>query len=156
MKANIKRLFSSFEIEDDQFNVKQKKIELVSCPLREMMCKFHLSAVNKSYLESEQYRKQKDFHRSIEMVKTAFNKTLELMEHPCTRCIKHYHSNIIDSLEKIHGELEEISTGIFGNKRYQSSYLQSIKVLKEFESMGLNNDFQLNESNERFLGNYLN
>jgi hypothetical protein len=152
----MRKLFSFSETETENFNVKKEKIELVSCPLKEMMCKFHLSAVNKSYLQSEKYRKEKDFHMSIETLKSAFNKTTELMEHPCTKCAQLYRSNIIESLENIHGELEEMSKGIFGNKRYQSSYIKADNVLKEFENVGQSKTFQLNESKERFLGNYLN
>jgi hypothetical protein len=120
------------------------------------MCRFHLSVVNNSYLQSEQYRKEKDYHKSIDTLKSAFNKTTEMMDHPCTRCARLYRSNIVESIENIHGELEKISTGIFGNKRYQSSYLKADNFLKEFENLGLGNKFQLNESKEQFLGNYLN
>lgn len=154
MKAIMKRLFS-FSATENISDIKEK-IELVSCPLKEMMCRFHLSVVNNSYLQSEQYRKEKDYHKSIDTLKSAFNKTTELMDHPCTRCARLYRSNIVESLENIHVELEKMSTGIFGNKRYQSSYLKAEKFLTEFGNLGLGNKFQLNESKEQFLGNYLN
>lgn len=154
MKAIMKRLFS-FSATENISDIKEK-IELVSCPLKEMMCRFHLSEVNNSYLQSEQYRKEKDYHKSIDTLKSAFNKTTELMDHPCTRCARLYRSNIVESLENIHVELEKMSTGIFGNKRYQSSYLKAEKFLTEFGNLGLGNKFQLNESKEQFLGNYLN
>ena len=156
MKASMKRLFSFSATKTENISNIKEKIELVSCPLKEMMCRFHLSVVNNSYLQSEQYRKEKDYHKSIDTLKSAFNKTTEMMDHPCTRCARLYRSNIVESLEIIHDELEKISTGIFGNKRYQSSYLKVDNFLKEFENIGLGNKFQLNESKEQFLGNYLN
>ena len=156
MKDMMRRLFSFSATETENYKDKQFKIELVSCPLKEMMCKFHLSTIDKSYLESEQYRKEGDFQKSINTLKSAFNKTTELMEHPCTKCAQFYRSSIIESLENIHEELENITSGIFGNKKYQSSYINANNVLKEFENVGKSKKFQLNESNERFLGKYLN
>ena len=156
MKASMKRLFSFSATETEYISNIKEKIELVNCPIKEMMCKFHLSAINRSYLQSEQYHKEKDYNRSIDTLKSAFDKTNELMDLPCTRCARLYRSNIVESLENIHDELERMSTGIFGNKRYQSSYLKVDKFLKKFENIGLGNKFQLNESKEQFLGNYLN
>jgi hypothetical protein len=156
MKAMMRKLFSFSATETDNFKDKQLKIELVSCPLKEMMCKFHLSSIDKSYHESEQYRKDGDFEKSINTLKGAFIKTNELMDRPCTKCAQFYRTNIIESLENIHEELESIATGIFGNKKYQSVYINANSVLKEFENVGKSKKFQLNESKERFLGNYLN
>ena len=156
MKANKRRLFSFSETETEYLNDKKEEIELVSCPLKDMMCKFNLISVNKSYAQSEEYHKDKDFYMAIETLKIAFNKTTELMGYPCSRCVQLYRSNIVESLENIHGELGKMSTGIFGDKSYQTSYLKAGSVLKEFENVGLGNKFRLNESKEQFLGNYLN
>jgi hypothetical protein len=156
MKDSMRKLFSLSGTDSEQIIVKQEKIELVSCPLREMMCNVHLSSVNKSYTEAEQHRKEKNFNSSIDTLKSAFYKTVELMDHPCIKCAHHYHTNIIDSLENIHDELEKITSGIFGDKRYHPIYLKAINVIKEFENLRLSNKFQLNDSKDRFLGNYLN
>ncbi len=78
------------------------------------------------------------------------------MDHPCTRCVRLYRSNIVESLENIHGELEKMSSGVFGNKRFHSSYIKADNLLKEFENVGLDYKFQLNETKGQFLGNYLN
>jgi len=152
----MRRLFTLSGIATEQIEVKQEKIELVSCPLREMMCNVHLSAINNGYTEAEQHRKTKDFSRAIDTLKSTFYKTTELMDHPCTKCVHHYRSNIIDSLEIIHDDLEKITSGIFGDKRHQPIYLKAINALKEFENVKLSNKFQLNESKDRFLGNHLN
>jgi len=152
----MRKLFSFSATEIKNYKEKQFKIELVSCPLKEMMCKFHLSAIDKNYHESEQYRKDGDFQKSINTLKSAFDKTTELMDHPCTKCAQFYRSSIIESMENIHEELENITIGIFGNKKYQSVYINANSVLKEFENVGKSQKFQLNESKEKFLGNYLN
>lgn len=160
MKAKMSELFS-FSVTDSEPNSEHNKdvhnsIDLVNCPLKEMMCKFNLSEVNSSYLQSEHYRKKKDFHMSIETLKSAFYKANELMDHPCTKCTQLFRSNIIESFENIHSELGRISKGFFGNKRYQSSYIKVDNILKEFENLGLSNKVHFNESKERFLGNHLN
>ncbi len=156
MKAKTNETFS-FSVTDSQhFKDTHDTIELVSCPLKEMMCKVHLSDVNKSYLESEQYRREKDFHRSIETLKIAFYKIKELMEHPCTKCTQIFHSNIIESMETIHSDLSKMSKGLFGKKRYLPSYNKVDSFLKKIENVGISNKFQLNDSKEQFLGNHLN
>jgi len=155
MKTNKGRLFSLSVVDSDYFNNQQNKIELVSCPRKVMKCKEYLSIINKSYIESEQFRREKDFQRSIETLKSAFYITLDLKEPSCSKCAKIFRSTITESLENIHFELEKMSTGIFRNKRYQASYLKADIVLKEFENLGPYNMFQLDESKNQFLGNYL-
>jgi transposase-like protein len=156
MKAKMRDLLSFSETEIKRSDENPEKIELAICPLKEMMCKVHLSSVHKTFLESEKYRREKDFPRTIDTLKNAFNKTTELMGHPCTKCTQLYRSNIIESLESIHEELGKLSKGIFGNKRYKLSYINADNMLREFESAGLSNKFQINDSRERFLGNILN
>jgi hypothetical protein len=152
--SKIRELFS--QINTKHSKKIQEKIELVNCPLKEIMCETHLTTIYTSFLESEQFRVEKNFDQSIETLRSAFFKTSELLNHPCTRCANHYRSNIIESLESIHGELEKMVKGIFAIKRYQSSYLKADKILKELESEKLNSKFYLNEPKEKFLGNYLN
>jgi hypothetical protein len=155
MKAKLS-VFSLSETNSEHFKYTQETIELISCPLKEMMCEVHLSDVHKSYLESEHYRREKDFYMSIETLKNAFNKTKELMEHPCTKCTQLFRSNIIESMETIHTDLSKMSKGLFGKKRYQSSYNKVDSFLKEIENVGINDKFQLYDSKGMFLGNHLN
>jgi hypothetical protein len=156
MKANMKKLFLMSGIDTEQIDGRQEKIELVNCPLREMMCDTHLSKINKSYIEAEKQRKEKDFMSSIDNLKSAFYKTSELINHPCARCVHNYRSIIIDSLENINKELDRTTSGIFGNKRLLPTFLKSSALLEEFKNLRLSFRFQLNESNNQFLGNYLN
>ncbi|MDO8952357.1 MAG: hypothetical protein Q7U86_07015 [Draconibacterium sp.] len=156
MKAKQRAIFPFSLPETDRPDIQLERIDLVSCPLKEIMCNVHLSSVNKSFLESKQYYKTKDFQKSIESLKSAFYKTTELMKHPCTKCAQHFRSNIIETLEIIYGELGKITKGIFGNKRYLSSYNTAVNLLKEFEAAAPYNLFHQSESKDRFLGNHLN
>jgi len=146
-------LFSALNAENSA--EKQDKIELVSCPNKDMICKEHLSVVNKCYTISEQHRKDKNFQLSIEELKNAFYKTTELNELPCSNCAALFRSTITESLEDMHAELKKMSSGIFGSKRFNSSLLMSENVLKEFENIKLCNTIQMNKPGEHYIGNYL-
>lgn len=150
----MRKLFSFSALNAENPVNKQDKIELVSCPNKDMICKEHLSVVNKCYILSEQYLKDKNFQLSIEELKSAFYKTTELNELPCSKCAALFRTTITDSLEEIHTELEKMTSGIFGSKRYQSSLLMSESVLKEFESIKLCNTIQMNKPGEHYIGNY--
>jgi len=120
--------------EPSQTNI-NNKIEILNCPLKIILCSGHLSEVNKCFLDSEQYHKEKNFERSIEMLKSAFFKTTELTDHPCAKCALLFRSVIINSMQNIYNELGQMSKGIFGTKRYQLSYLSAESALKEFENV---------------------
>lgn len=156
MKARIKKLFTLYLSETEQFVARQDIIEFVNCPLKEMMCKVHLSEINKHYLVSEQLRNKKDYTKSIDSLKIAFNKANELMDNPCTKCAQHFRQSILEIMSDIHDELDEMSKGFFGDKKYLPGYLKALGVLTEFKKAKYSNSIQLNEAKERFLGNYLN
>ena len=151
----MRKPFSFSALNAEKSCNQQDKIELVSCPNKDMICKEHLAVVNKCYMISEQYRKDKNFNLSIEELKSAFYKTTELNELPCSKCAALFRSTITESLEDIHTELKKMSSGIFGSKRYQPSLLMSESVLKEFESIKLCNTIHMNNPGEHYIGNYL-
>lgn len=156
MKEKQREIFPFSTPETERSDIQKDRIELVSCPLREIMCNVHLSSVNKSFIESKQFHKNKDFQKSIESLKSAFYKTTELMENPCTKCVQHFRTNIIEFLEIIYNELSKIVKGIFGDKRYQQNCNTAIKLLKEFEDAIPHYTFHQTDDKEKFLGNHLN
>jgi hypothetical protein len=154
MKTNMKKLFSFSASDAEYLNEKQDKIELVSCPRKGIICQEHLAVVNKCYVESEHYMKERDFERSIDTLKSAFYKTTELVESPCLKCASLFRSTITETMVDMHKELGKLSTGIFSKKRYQTSYQLAGKVLNEFENVTICNNLQLDESKRRYIGNY--
>lgn len=154
MKTTFKKLFSFSASDAEYLNEKHDKIELVGCPRNGIICQEHLSVVNKCYVESEHYRKEKDFERSIETLKSAFYKTTELVEPPCSKCASLFRLTIIESMENMHNELEGMATGIFARKRYQPGYELAAQVLSEFENFNTCSTFQLDESKKRYLGSF--
>jgi hypothetical protein len=155
MKANMNKLSSFSAINSGYSQNTQDKIELLSCPRKDMTCKQLLSVVNQCYVESEHYLREKDYDRSIGTLKSAFYKTTELVEQPCSKCAALFRSTITESLGNIHDDLERMSKGIFSKKRYQSSFMMSERILKELEQVTQSNIFPLNRSKDLFIGNYL-
>jgi len=133
MKASRKDLFSFSTTESEYFNDAQDKFKLVNCPIQGKHCIKQLPSINKSYLEAEQYRRNKEFHPAINTLKRAYFTTLELKEPGCSKCVDLFQSSITQSLEEIKDELHKMSIGWFKTKRYESSYLMSGKVLRELE-----------------------
>ena len=124
----------SLSISDSQYlKDSEEKIKLVSCPVGGMQCKEQLSEINNSFVESYSYHRDKDYYRSIESLKSAFNKTSELKPSTCANCAKLFRSTITNSMEKIHDELKGMSTGMFKTNRYQSSYVFAGSVLDNFK-----------------------
>lgn len=156
MIERLRELFSFNVTSPEQKTDNGHNVELVSCPLREIICNVHLAAINDNLKESEKYRKEKDFNKSIDILKTAFQRSTELLNHPCTSCAHHFRSKIYESLENINDELEKKSKGLFSRKKHKSSFLKAKRLLREFKIEGANNKFEINNSAKQFLGNHLN
>lgn len=116
-------------------NEKKKKFELVSCPLNGLYCKNIVAAMNKDYVESEAAHLNKEYDKSLDALKNAYNKTMELPESPCSSCASNFRSAINDSVENIHSELKSMSKGLFSTNRYQSSCEKAEQVLNEFKDI---------------------
>ena len=110
----------------------QTKIEMVNCSLDKVLCVEHLSLINKYYIESNEYYLTKDYQRSIEALKLAFNATYEIHNSSCLKCAELFRSTIISSLENISLDLERMTTGLFKSKRFQSSFELATLALDEF------------------------
>ncbi len=133
MKFQTKNAFSLSVMDNEYLNDYEEKIELLSCPSGGMSCKEQLSVINNRFLESYGYHRDKNYTGSIESLKSAFDETKDLKESRCTNCAKLFRSTITESLEKIHDELKEMSTGIFKTKKYQASYVMAGNTLRNFK-----------------------
>jgi len=126
--------FSLLRLDSEQLKDAENKIELLSCPHGAKSCEKHLSSINRSFVESRAYRKDKDFTRSIYALKEAYLETSELKESKCSNCTSLFRATITQSLEKIHTELEGMSTGLFKTKKYQTSCSLAGSVLNEIKN----------------------
>lgn len=136
MKAYWRRFLSLSKVGNDGWNNEEKKFEMVSCSINGKNCKNHLSEINNSFLICNQSNQNKDFHNAIEALKKGFYKSCELNDPICLGCSNLFRSTITQSLENIHNELENISGGIFGAKRYFKSYLKAYDTLYELKQVG--------------------
>jgi len=112
----------------------QPKIEMVSCPLQKELCVDHLIVINKFYDESNIFHITKDYPKSIEALKLAYNSTYEINNSSCLKCADLFRSIIISTLEKIHSELEGMTSGLFKSKRFQPSLVLAALVLEELRN----------------------
>jgi len=132
MKDKRRGLFSLFNLNSEQLNDGQGKIELVSCPHLGEGCKKHISEINESFLASNKYFRNSEYSRAIEELKSAFYTTNEINTNSCISCAELFRSTIQESLENIHEDLQKMTSGIFRRKQYQSSYELATEVLDEF------------------------
>ena len=130
----MREQFSLTKEEGKYVGDSQSKIQMVSCPLDNKLCVENLSAINKYYRESNDYHLKKDYPRSIEALKLAFNLTYEINNSSCLKCAELFRSTIISSLENIHLDLERMTTGLFKSKRFQSSLELATLVLDELKN----------------------
>lgn len=112
----------------------QEKFELISCPLNGKYCNDVRSEMNKSYAASVDFRRGKEFEKSLDALENAYDKTMELPESPCAACTAFFRSTITESVANIHGELEGMSKGLFSTNRYQSSCEKAKETLNELKS----------------------
>jgi hypothetical protein len=155
MNTLIKRLFSKSVIDPENYNDKKDKIELLSCPGKEIKCKEQLTLINKIYVDTEYYLSEKYYQRSIETLKSAFYITTELTDHPCFKCAELFRSTIIESLENIQNELKNSTSGFFGSKNLKSSLILAEDTLAELKGFTVQNTYQIHNPQDKYIGNYL-
>ena len=112
---------------------KDNKIELVSCPRKGKNCHKHLSVINTRFNESLAYQSEKNYRRSVELLKSAFDETMHLQEPTCVRCAALYRSTIIESLEETRKDLRKMSNGFFRSGRFKGSYIMADNVLQDLK-----------------------
>lgn len=133
MKGKIMELFSISEKESKYFNDKAGFIEIESCPVGGIICTEQLAFINKKMRISRSHWLNKNFILAIDELKIAYNKTAEINEPSCMQCAALFRTTITTSLEAIHEDLQEMTTGFFRAKRFQSSYELATITLKEFK-----------------------
>jgi hypothetical protein len=114
---------------------------VVNCPPDQEICIEQLALINQCFLESRQSHLKKDYQGAIEALRLAFNATFEIREPSCLAYREKFRSTIISSLENIHSDLKEMTTGWFKAKRFQSSFELADRVLEDcrMKQLGSNN-----------------
>ena len=133
MKNKRRGLFLFSLKEKDYLKDMEDKIELVSCLNGGKYCQTHLEVINKRFSSSNQYILNKDYYRSIESLKSAYEETAELSESSCSQCAELFRETITKSLENIQGDLLKMSNGFLKPKRFQVSYRLATSTLEELK-----------------------
>lgn len=141
------RLSTRKEKKDFVFNNKEK-FELINCPLGGFHCKDNiLPEINRLYRESEFYRINREYQKSIDMLNKAYQETLELKENSCLKCVGFFQDNITETLEIIKNELKQMSDGIFSTKRYHTAYVKLGIILNKINLYRENESFLFSSGN---------
>ncbi len=128
--------FSLFRNDSEYFQDGVDTIELVRCPMGGINCSEHRMLINKNISASRRYLLNKEYSRSIEALKEAYDKTSELQLPSCTNCARLFRCMVTESLENIHDDLKKMANGFFFRNRYKSSYELSRVVLEEVREKG--------------------
>lgn len=109
------------------------KFEMVRCVRGGRDCQEHRLVINRGFNESDSFLVNKEYSMSILTLKDAYYKTTDLQESACAQCADLFRCTITKSLESIHDDLFRMTRGLFGTKRYQSSYELVCNVLAEIK-----------------------
>ena len=133
MKATIKNLLS-LSVKDTEHFKNKEKFELVSCPIHEKYCKELRPDLNNKYIDFEQHYINKDYQKSVDVLKSAYNRTFELKEPYCANCAEFFRSEINQSILKVQKEQRKKSRSLFGHRYYQLATLNLDSALKEIKT----------------------
>lgn len=126
----------------------EEKFELVSCPLGGFHCKDSiLPKINRLYRESDIYRVNREYEKSIELLNEAYQTTLELKQSSCFKCVGFFQNNITETMEIIQKELNQMSKGIFSTRRYQNAYIKLGEILNYMNLYRENGSYLLSPGN---------
>ena len=135
MTERKRKIFSRGEKKGIKRFHKEDKFDFVSCHLNETFCYNILNEINELYAESELARINNEYLRSVDFLQEAYNKTKELNESYCVKCVNLFQSNINQTLKIMKDELYQMSHGFFGKKNYQLAYTRLCDLEKQVSQM---------------------
>ena len=117
-----RKFFSKEKSKELKEYKREDKFSLISCHLGNDYCNDVLKDINRLYAESEISRINNEYLKSVEVLHEAYNKTKELNESSCIKCVHLFQSNINQTLDLMKKEIEQLTSGIFGKKNYDKAY----------------------------------
>ncbi|MEZ5106042.1 MAG: hypothetical protein R2757_16200 [Draconibacterium sp.] len=155
MKPKMKRFFTLSANDADYFNGEQNKIELVSCKANGHRCKSHLQIINESWSESIRLRRDKDYAKSVDILKRAYYATFDLNQDTCVKCAELFRTIIFESIEGTYKELDRLSKGFFKKKHFQTSHKIVGDILEELKNVKKSDVGVEKEAQKHYLNEYL-
>jgi hypothetical protein len=127
--------FSSFKKNGGQSTKENDPIHLENCPRGGNRCIDQRSEINKNIKSSHELFQDRQYNHSIDELKAAFHKTLDLQDSPCNQCASLFRHRILESMEQVNQELRRMTTGLFGSRRYKISYQYAVSVMEELRQL---------------------
>lgn len=133
MEENKRWVFSKAKAEHNFSNNSGEAIHLESCPQNGDNCKAHRAVINECLKNSFDYLLESHYEKSIDELKTAYEKTLDMEQETCAKCAELFRLRITASLEQIQGELQKMTTGFFKSSRHKPSLEHATTVINELK-----------------------
>lgn len=128
MKINWSKIFPM--VADDINDISDKIEYTGNDEAIEKICMKYLPAINEYFRESDRFYRDKNFDRSIEALKNAYDLAGEITEEKGQQCSLFFQATVIQSLENIHNELDRMSRGLFATRKYQPQFENADRLLK--------------------------
>lgn len=136
MDADKKKLSSKGGDNNDLTPQKDDKFKLVNCANGGIHCKYTvLPVINRLYKESDTYRIDKEYQKSLLMLQQAYDKTLELWESSCSVCVIFLQKSIEETMKELQAELQGMSSGWFATGRFKYVYEKLGQVLRSINGL---------------------
>lgn len=107
-------------------------IQFVSCQFNGSKCVNQRNKINQCLFKSHDSFVDREYDDSMEELKTAYTETLDILGSPCASCAQLFRHRITQSMEQIHGELEQMTTGFFRWDCHKPSYEVASTMINEF------------------------
>lgn len=133
MEENKHWIFSKVKAEHTFSKNSSEAIHLESCPQNGDNCKAHRAVINDCLKNSFDCLLDSQYEKSINELKTAFEKTLDMEHETCAKCAELFRLRITASLEQIQGELQQMTTGFFKSSRHKPSLEYATTVINELK-----------------------
>ena len=116
------------------FNDKEPKIEIANCPYDNKDCVHQLPDINKLLHEANLQREVKDYKRTIDTLKLAFDLTYDIKRVQCQRCAALFRYCIISSMMITRSELKDMKVKWFNARRFNDNLELATTTLKEMNN----------------------
>ncbi len=115
-------------------DLSDKTIELDKCPNGGLFCPDLLENVNNLLHNANLYAQNKEYSRALELKETAFNQIVQLKNDRCQPCGTLFREVILNSVKMYITDLEKMSSGFFGKKKYKYHLKNAERLFKRMEN----------------------
>jgi len=119
--------------DSDYFHDSEDHIKLDFCAEGGNKCRNQMALMNEDLLLARRLIENKEFTRGIKLIEEAYNSTFELKEQQCLGCADLFRATITHSLNTMIQDLEQMTKGFLGSKKFLPEVERAKKVLQELK-----------------------